>query len=40
MPTKYVLSTISGDHRDVEPTKVQTARITKLEKLQKNKLEA
>jgi hypothetical protein len=39
MPTEYVLSTISGDHRDVEPTEVQTTKITGLEKLQKNKLE-
>jgi hypothetical protein len=39
MPTKYVLSVISGDHKDVEPTKVLTTRIIKLEKLQENKLE-
>jgi hypothetical protein len=38
MPIEYVLSTISGGHRDVEPTKVQTTRITKLEKLQKNQI--
>jgi len=40
MPTKYVLSTICGDHRDVEPTIVLTARIIKLEMLQENRLEA
>ncbi len=40
MPTKYVLSAISGDHRDVKPTKVLTTRITEVEKLQENRLEA
>jgi hypothetical protein len=40
MPSEYVLLIISGDHTDVEPTKMQVARITKLEKLQENKLEA
>ncbi len=39
MLTKYVLSTISGDHIDAKPTRVLTTRITKLEKLQENKLE-
>jgi hypothetical protein len=33
MLTKYVLSTISGDHIDAKPTRVLTTRITKLEKL-------
>jgi hypothetical protein len=33
MPTKYVLSTINGDHKDAEATKILTTRITKLEKL-------
>jgi hypothetical protein len=32
--------TISGDHKDVELTKMLTSRITKLEKLQENRLEA
>jgi hypothetical protein len=39
MPIEYVVLVISGDHRDVEPTKMLIARITKLEKLQENKLE-
>jgi hypothetical protein len=39
MPTKYVLLAISGDHRDVEPTRVLIAKITKLEKLHENRLE-
>jgi hypothetical protein len=39
MPRKYVLPTISGDHKDEKPTKVLTAMITKLEKLQENRLE-
>ncbi len=39
MLTKYVLSTISGDHRDAKPTRMLTTRITKLEKSQENKLE-
>jgi len=40
MPTKYVLWTINGDHIDVEPTRVLIVKITKLEKLQDNILEA
>jgi hypothetical protein len=40
MPIEYVLPTINGDHRDVKPTKVQTAIIIEVEKLQENKLEA
>jgi hypothetical protein len=32
MQIEYVLSPISGDHRDAEPTRVLIARITKLEK--------
>jgi hypothetical protein len=39
MPTKYVLSTINGDHIDAEPTRVLIAKITKLEKLQESGLE-
>ncbi len=39
MPIEYVMLAISGDHKDVEPTKVLTTRITKLEKLEENKLE-
>jgi hypothetical protein len=30
MPTKYVLSTISGDHKNAEPTKVLFGRIFKV----------
>jgi hypothetical protein len=40
MPTEYVLSVISGDHRDAEPTKVSIAKITELEKLQEKILKA
>jgi hypothetical protein len=40
MPTKYVMWAISGDHKDAKPTKVLTTKITKLKKLQENKLEA
>jgi hypothetical protein len=40
MPTKYILSTIGGDHSDAKLTKMLTARITKLEKLQENRLKA
>jgi hypothetical protein len=40
MPTKYVLSAVSGDHKDAEPISVLTSRIIELEKLQENKLEA
>ncbi len=40
MPIVYVLPVISGDHRDVELTRVLTTKITKLEKLHDNRLEA
>jgi len=40
MPIEYVLPTITGNHIDVEPTRVLTTRITKLEKLQEKKIEA
>jgi hypothetical protein len=33
------LPAISGDHKDTKPTKVLTTIITKVEKLQENKLE-
>jgi hypothetical protein len=33
MLIEYVMSTINGDHKDAEPTKVLIAKITKLEKL-------
>jgi hypothetical protein len=39
IPTKYVLPAISGDHRDVKPTKILIAMIIELEKLQENRLE-
>jgi hypothetical protein len=40
MPIGYVLSAINRDHKDVEPTRILIVRITKLENLQENKLEA
>ncbi len=40
MPTKHVIPTISGDHRDAKLTKMLTTTIIKLEKLQENRLEA
>jgi hypothetical protein len=40
MPIKYVLPAISGDHKDVESTRVLTIIITKLEKLHDKRLEA
>jgi hypothetical protein len=40
MPIEYVLLAISGDHRFAKPAKILTARITELEKLQENILEA
>jgi hypothetical protein len=40
MPTKYVLPSIDGDHKDAKPTIVLTSKVIKLEKLQENKLEA
>jgi hypothetical protein len=40
MPTKYVLLAISGDHKDAKPTGILIAKITKLEKLQDDRLEA
>jgi hypothetical protein len=33
------MPTISGDYKGAEPTIVLTTKITKLEKLQENKLE-
>ncbi len=33
MPTKYVLSTINGDHKDAKPTTMLIAIIIKLEML-------
>jgi hypothetical protein len=38
MPIKYVLLAITGDHRDVEPTKVLTTKFIELEKLVENGL--
>jgi len=40
MPTKYVLSIISGDHQNAELTRLLIAIITKLERLNDNRLEA
>ncbi len=40
MPTKYILPAINGDNINAKPTKVLIAKITKLEKLLKNILEA
>jgi hypothetical protein len=40
MPIIYVLPVINGDHRDVELTRILTTKITKLEKLHDNRLEA
>jgi len=33
MPKEYVISDISGDHKDVDSTRVLTAKIIELEKL-------
>jgi hypothetical protein len=40
MPTKYVMLVIIGDHKNVEPIRVLIVKITELEKLQENRLEA
>ncbi len=40
MLIKYVLLAISGNHKDVKPIRVLILIITKLKKLQDNKLEA
>jgi hypothetical protein len=40
MPIKYVLPTNSGDHKDVEPTRVLIAKIIELKKLHENRLKA
>jgi hypothetical protein len=39
MLTEYVILIINGDHIYVDPTRMLTTKITKLEKLQENKLE-
>jgi hypothetical protein len=38
MPIEYLLPVISGDHINVEPTRVLIVRITKLEKLLKKQI--
>jgi hypothetical protein len=40
MPIEYVLPIISADHKDAKLTRVLIAKITKLEKLHENILEA
>ncbi len=40
IPIEYVLLAISGDHKDVEPTRILIARIINLEQFQENILEA
>ncbi len=40
MWTEYVLSVISGNHKDAEPIRVLIVRLIELEKLLENKLEA
>ncbi len=40
MSIEYVRLAINGDHIDAKPTRVLIVIITKLEKLQDNKLEA
>jgi len=40
MPTKYVLSTCSGDHKDANLVKVFISRLIDLEKFQIDKLQA
>jgi hypothetical protein len=39
MPIEYILSTISGDHKNVELVRLLTNTITKLEKLRENRFE-
>jgi hypothetical protein len=36
MPTEYVLSATSGDHKNAKPTKVLIAKIIKLEVIGKH----
>jgi hypothetical protein len=40
MPIEYVMSVISGDPKDAEPTRVLTTKIIELKKLQENRLKA
>jgi hypothetical protein len=40
MLIEYVLSAISGDHRNAKPTIVLTTRTTESEKLKEKRLEA
>jgi hypothetical protein len=40
MTTKYVLLAFNSDHQDANPIKVLISRLTKLEKLQNDKLQA
>jgi hypothetical protein len=39
MPIEYDLLAISGDHKDAKLTRMLTTRITKLKRLQDNRLE-
>jgi len=40
MPTKYVLPIISSDHRKGNPMRILTSMVSKLEKLQENRLQS
>jgi hypothetical protein len=38
MPTKHVLLAFSADHKDTNPIKIHTKKLSKLEKLQNDRL--
>jgi hypothetical protein len=40
MPTEYIVLVASGNHRNNISMRVLTSRITKLEKLQEDKMQA
>jgi hypothetical protein len=40
MPTKYIVLVVGGNERDNILVRVLTSRITKLEKLQEDKMQA
>jgi hypothetical protein len=40
MPIKYILPIIDSDHRKGNPIKVLTSMVSKLEKLQENRLQS
>ncbi len=39
MPSKYIMPIIGSNHKEGNPVRVLTSRVSKLEKLQEDKLQ-